>query len=264
MEEQTTTDAPVVDGGSQINGVPVNDQGQAIEPQPEAPAPAEAVTETTESEQKPQANSEPVEEIDASEQEQLEKFAKTKGLTLDSDNAIKAAKMAMNAEKLMHKATSKASELEKSTKISEEQIPTDATPEERDNVRVRNLELKFDIQEWKRLNPDKAAQEAQMAQVLVSDPVKRELVQSGYLSLDDLYSIATAGNVEAAKSEGKKEALTNLAQKQQAAVPTGNAVNPSGGTASQITPQNVDQLVAQNDLNWFREHYDEINRAMAA
>ena len=260
MDEQTTTEAPVVDGGSTIQGVVVDNQGRAVESQPETPEPAEAVAPPTEE----PTQEAPQEEEPAPADNSTVEWLKKKGIDPTTPEAIeKVAEMARNAEKAMHQKAQKASELEKSAKITDEQLPVDASPEERDNVRVRNLELKFAIQDWKQANPDKAEKEAEMASILVNDPVKRQLVQEGYLTLDDVHSIAVAGNVEAAKSEGKKEALQNLAQKQQAAVPTGNAVNPSGSNSQQITSENVDRLVAQNDLNWFMKNKAAIDKAMA-
>ena len=68
-----------------------------------------------------------------------------------------------------------------------------------------------------------------MVEVL-KDQNKLLLVQQGYLSLDDVYSLAKANapdNSENIKSEGAQEALRNLAQKQAAAVPTGAATTNS-------------------------------------
>lgn len=260
MEEQTTTNAPVDDGGS-INGIAVDDQGQAIpdtEPQPDQPEPAAAEDEPVEPSQEAPKEDEPV-KADNSTTAWLE----AKGIDPKSPEAIeKVAEMARNAEKAMHQKAQKASELEKVAKISDEEIPVDATPEVRDNVRVRNLELKFDVQQWKVQNPDKVAHEAEMVKVL-ADPTKKALVQEGYLSLDDVYSIARGGDVEATKSQGKREALETLAQKQQAAVPVGNAVNPSGSaSASKITPQNVDQLVKGMSVQEYQKRLPEINAAL--
>lgn len=257
---ETTTEAPEATGGDVINGVQVDDQGMAV-PQPEATEQAEAVTETTE-QPEPKAEEKTETKDEPSDEEQLAKFAESKGLTLDSDNAKKAAKMAMEAERNMHKATKKASELEKATNITENDISPEATPQEKDGWRVRNLELKMDIRQWKQDNPDKLQYEDAMVKVL-SDPTKKQLVQAGYLNLDDVYSIAMAGNTDTVRSQGKREALESLAQKQQAAVPTGHAVNSSQTNSEQITPQNVDRLVASHDQAWFEKHYDKINRAMA-
>jgi uncharacterized protein YbaP (TraB family) len=105
MEETTTTNAPVDTGEVQtIQGIAIDDQGQAIS-QPEDTDQAQAAVETTETENTQEATSEP------SEDEQLTKFAAAKGVTLDSDNAKKLAKMAMNAEKAMHSKATRASEL---------------------------------------------------------------------------------------------------------------------------------------------------------
>ena len=257
--EETTTEAPVDSGVNTIHGIPVDDQGMAVaEPEVTESAEAEQTTEQ-ETESSEEAAEQPIEPSD--EDEQLTKFAETKGLTLDSDNAKKAAKMAMNAEKLMHQKTQLASELERAAKITTDQVPADATPQQVDNVRMRNLELKFDIQQWKVDNQDKLRHEAEMVKVL-SDPTKRSLVQEGYLTLDDIYKIAVAGDTSAAKSQGKQEALQTLAHKQTVAVPTGNAVN-TVTSPQTITPQNVDSLVAKNDMEWFMKNRDAINQAMA-
>jgi hypothetical protein len=85
--------------------------------------------------------------------------------------------------------------------------------------------------------------------------------------LDALYALAANSPSRAAelKTEGGRQALTNLAQKQSAVPPTssastGNTVNPD-----RITPDNVDQLVGQHmgDTKWYKAHESEINRAMA-
>lgn len=270
MDESTTTDAPVDSGAVQtVDGVPIDAQGSAIAAQPDEPTePAEAVPEASEPEQEetPAPESKPSEEEApaANEDEQLTKWAENKGLKLDSEDAKKAAKMARDAEKAMHQKAQRASELEKATKIKDEDIPLGASNQEVDNLRIRNVELRQDIRDWKVDNQDKLAHEAEMVKVL-QDPVKRQLVQSGYLSLDDVYSIAV-GNDPAKeadlKSQGKQEALKSLAHRQQAATPTGDAVTPTASTPA-ITPQNVDQLVGSHDLAWYEKNLDAINKAMA-
>ena len=246
MEEDTTTEVPVENG--------------AEEAQPVETEQTEAVETTEQPEEQTEEAAEP------SEDGELEKFAAAKGLELDSENAKKAAKMAMNAEKLAGRQASRAGELEKATKITEEQLPEGMTSQQHDNVRMRNLELKFAVQEWKANNPEKAALESDMVKVLAENPTKLLLVQEGHLTLDDVYHIARGGNpnVESElKSQGKQEALQNLAQKQKAAVPRGNAVNTST-RAETITKENVNQLVAQNGQAWFEKNYEAINRAMAS
>jgi hypothetical protein len=211
MAEETTTEATKDEG--------VLDTQPVVEEQAEA---VETPTEETKTEEVEESQEQETKETASAEDAQLAEFAKNKGLELDSENAIKAAKMAMNAEKAMHSKAQKASELEKVAKIADEQVPLDASQEVKDNIRVRNLELKFDIQNWRMNNPDKAQAEAEMVKVL-TDPNKKLLVQEGYLSLDDVYRLAKSDDTNAVKSQTKQETLKSLAQKQQAAVPTGNA-----------------------------------------
>lgn len=243
MEDETTTEVPMETGA----------EAQLVEVEQ-----TEAVETTEQPEEQTEEATEP------SEDGELAKFAAAKGLELDSENAKKAAKMAMNAEKLAGRQASRAGELEKATKITDDQLPEGATPQQYDNVRMRNLELKFNVQEWKSNNPEKAALESEMVKVL-ADPTKLLLVQEGYLSLDDVYSIARANNSNLEselKSQGKQEALKSLAQKQKASVPRGNAVNTAARTES-ITRENVNQLIAQNGQQWFEKNYEAINRALA-
>lgn len=159
--------------------------------------------------------------------EQLQKFAQSQGIELDSPNAIKAAQALQKARSEATRNYQKASELEKATNITQEQLPADASQPQYDAARIRNMELKMEVQSWKMNNPDKVALEKEMVGIL-ADPNKKLLVQEGYLSLDDVYKLAKAeapDNSAAVRSEGKREALQSLAHKQQAAVPTGHATN---------------------------------------
>lgn len=265
MDDETTTNAPDDQGGIQnINGVAIDDQGMAI-PQPDVSEPAEAVEETpieTPAEGETEAI-EPSAEQEAPVDDTSE-WLKNKGIDPTDPEAInKLAKSAREAEKAMHRNAERRSELEKAAKITDDQIVPDATPEQRDNIRMRNLELRYDIQQWKLENQEKLAHEADMVKIL-SDPNKRLLVQEGLLTLDDVYSMArgTGSDESSIKSQGGQEALQKLAQKQQAAVPRGNAVT-SGTTSSKITPQNVDAMVAKMSSEEYRRRLPEINRAMA-
>lgn len=250
METDTTTEAPVESGGQSINGIAIDDQGMAV-PEPEETEQATAVEET--SEVQTEVATEP------SEDEQLNKFAESKGLQLDSDNARKAAKMAMNAEKLMHSKANRASELEKTmsgmSDESAEQVAQATGQDPEVLKRLQRMEVKDSIREFWDSNPDARQYEAEMAKIAVESG----LYGSPEAILKASYAMAASG---ALKSQGKQEALTSLAHKQQAAVPRGNAVT-SSMTSDTITPQNVDRLVAQHDQSWFESNYAAINKAMA-
>jgi hypothetical protein len=258
MAEETTTEAPV-ETGATINDIPVDDQGMAIA-EPEETEEAPAVEETTEEEKEAEAPSEPSESND--EDEQLAKFAETKGLELDSDNAKKAAKMAMNAEKQMHAKSQRASELEKTmgqmSDTSAEQV-AEATGQNPELLKtVQRLQVKDSIRDFWEQNPDARQYESEMAQIAP----ELGLYGSPEAILKASYNEVLSRNTDTIKSQGKREGLESLAHKQQAAVPRGNAVN-SGASSTAITPQNVDAMVAANSNEWFAQHYDEINKAMA-
>lgn len=200
MEEQTTTEAPVETGA----------QAQPVET--ETATAAEQTTET-QTEQK----SEP------SEDEQLAKFAQTKGLELDSENAKKAAKMAMEAERNMHKATSRAGELEKTMSTMSDDSATQtaqATGQDPEVLkRLQKMEVKDAIREFYDQNPDAKQYDKEMAKIASESG----LYGSPEAILKASYAIAVANNQAGVKSQGKREALESLAHKQQAAVPTGSA-----------------------------------------
>lgn len=261
MEEKTTTEAPAEAGGTTIQGVPVDDQGQAVS-QPEPTEQAEAVKTTDDtSEQKTESQpSEP------SEDDQLAKWAEKKGLTLDSDNATKAAKMAREAERAMHQKAQKASELEKTLTGTSDQIAEEvalSTGQDPELLkRLQRVEVKEAVRDfWNTPNsdgtvPDRSL-EPQMIEILQEKPHLAGDLESLYAT-----TLVKSGNIGAVKSQGKREALESLAQKQQASVPRGNAVN-SSATTPQITSENVDELVGKNSMDWFNANRDAVNRAMA-
>lgn len=212
MEEKTTTEAPVETGA---------------EAQPETTEQAPAVEQTTEPEQQPkeQTKDEP------SDDDQLSEFAKNKGLELDSENAKKAAKMAMEAERNMHKATGRAGELEKSMSTMSDdsaQQVAEATGQDPEVLkRLQRMEVKESIRDFWDANPNARKYEKEMATIATGSG----LMGSPDAILKAAYAMAVANDQGAVKSQGKREALESLAHKQQAAVPTGSATN------SGVTPK---------------------------
>lgn len=215
MDENDNTVQPDVQAAPE-QGLPASeDVNTETLDQPDTSVPSDA----------PQASEEQPAAPDVDEQ--LQKFAKSQGIELDSPNAIKAAQALQKARSEATRNHQKASELEKATNITQEQLPQDAPQSSIDAARIRNMELKMEVQSWKMNNQDKLGLEPEMIKIL-ADPNKKLLVQEGYLSLDDVYSLAKANapdNSDAVRSEAKRETLTNLAHKQQAAVPTGHATN---------------------------------------
>lgn len=254
MEEQTTTNAPVETGGPTIQGVQVDDQGQAVS-QPESTEPAEAVATTTEETSQNTSKSEEPSTDDNS----TAAWLKNKGIDPTSPEAVeKVAEMARNAEKAMHSKAQKASELEKAidTGITEEAALQGFSDDDRlDLVRIKT---KMNVRDFFDNNPEAKQYEQAMVEALTSKPHLAGDLESLYAN-----AVVKSGGMDAVKSQGKREILEDLAHKQTAAVPRGNAVSSSGMGAAPITPQNVDQLVGQNNLAWFRQNREAINKAMA-
>lgn len=263
---ETTTKATEDAGAQTIQGVQVDDQGMAVA-EPEKTDNAKAVAPTTESEGKAEeAPAEPEQktkgsESEPSEDEQLATWAEGKGLTLDSDNATKAAKMAREAERAMHQKAQRASELEKSLGTASDEIAEEVavnTGKDPELLkRLQRVEVKESVRDFFDSNPDAKAIEAEM----IAELAKRPHLAG---DLEALYAVTKAGDLSAVKSQGGQEALQKLAHKQQATVPTGNATNGSEmASSTTITPQNVDQMVAKMSTEEYQKRLPEINKAMA-
>jgi hypothetical protein len=169
--------------------------------------------------------------------------------------------MAMNAEKAMHSKATRASELERTMSSMGDdaaQRQAQATGENPEVLkRLMSMEVKSSIRDFWDANPDAQQYESEMARIAT----EAGLYGTPEAILKASYAMAAMSNQGAVKSQGKREALESLAHKQQAAVPTGNAVN-SSITSNTITPQNVEQMVARNSQEWFVTNYDAINKAM--
>jgi hypothetical protein len=234
----------------------------------------EAVLKPTEQEQPQQEADEPTEANNDAEATQVDetpteapddtsKWLQAKGIDPSDPEAInKLAKSAREAERAMHQKAQRAKELERSmTELSDESAEQIAMSTGQDPEllkRLQRFEVKSTINDFFVDNPDAKQYEQDMIQEMTNSG----LYGSPEAMLKAAYAMAVAKNPDKVKSQARKETLESLAQKQQASVPTGNATN-AGISSTKITPENVDQLVAKNDLAWFQKHYDEINRAMA-
>jgi hypothetical protein len=205
MDEEATTSAPVETGAETA--------------QPVEAATTEAVDNT---EASTEQQTEETTTSAADEDAQLESWAKNKGLELDSENAKKAAKIARDAEKEFHSKRQKATELEKATEtISDEaaEATAQATGQDPELLkRLQRVETRDQVREfWDKPDIDRSYEPA-MIELLKTKP---------YLAgdLDALYATAvmSKGGIAAVQSKSKRDALTDLAHKQQAAVPTGSA-----------------------------------------
>ena len=225
MDEETTTPTPAPEGGEQPQPVEV--------PEPVVAAPEPSVE--PESQETPEVQAEP------SQDDELAKWAQAKGLTLDSENATKAAKMAREAEKAMHQKAQKASELEKSLSTASdeyaERVADDTGQDPELLKRLQRIEVRDAIgQFWSQDGLDRSYEPA-MVKILAEKP---------HLAgdLDALYALAErkGGGVAAAKQQGSKEALKKLAHSQQAAVPRGNATTTAAPAKKDFSDLSVEEM----------------------
>lgn len=262
MEEETTTTAPVATGAQVIGGVPVDNEGNAL---PDMQADTTAAESTTTGEETQatsqqatddQSQNQTTTEPTASSDDELASWAKNKGLELDSDNTKKAAKIARDNELAFKRKAQQASELEKNVGAVSDQVIDQNTPQGQDNEvlkRLQNMEVKAAVRDFWDSNPEARDYEAQMIEIIKTKP---------YLAgdLPVLYAYAKGQD----QNTAKRDILTDLASKQQTAVPTGAATNAQKMSGiEKITPQNVDKLVGDHDLKWFMDNQDAINAAMA-
>lgn len=193
------------------------------------------------------------ETIETTQADDIESWAKQKGLPLD--DPVKLAKMYRDAEKKMHEATAKSRELETAAVDN-----LNYTGDNEDPLRlsVNQLLIQNKVRDFFDSNPEARDYETEMAKIVQERPHLQN-------DLDALFALAAkdtlSGKEGQLKAEGGREALTNLAQKQAGRPPVASATNSADYTTSKITPENVERLVAQNDMTWYKANRTEILRA---
>lgn len=219
MDEQPTTEADL-------------QETQALDAQPvEQPAEAEQ-TPDSEPQQEEQEESEAPAETDNADD--LTTWAQSKGIDLStSEGQQKALKSWREAEQAFSRKAQEASQLKKS--IGDQ-------PAGDDESWRRRIELSMQVNDWKDAKGISSEQDRLMGEYLTNNPQKNLALQYGVLTLDDVYAMSGAATMgldpAAIKSQGGKEALQQLANKQSATAPRGNAS--SNTMPAGVTKANVD------------------------
>lgn len=246
MEEQTTTE-PVAQEETQASEETQPEQQQS-----------EAVTQTASepgSDDSGDTASETAEEDDSD----LEEWASNKGISVETENEKKLAKMYRDAEKNMHQTTEKASELEK-TLTEEAQGSQSEDTVQQLQTQVQYMQLQNSIRDFKEQHDVDPETETAMAKELKEKPYLWNDLEAAYgkakLKTDQNQS-------EDLKKEGGQEALQQLAQKQKTAAPKGNAVD-SKVSKDGITRDKIAQKTAEGDLQWLQSNKSEIDRLVAS
>jgi hypothetical protein len=259
--DDTTTEVSSTQGVDSTQPNEGNWKPEAVLKSTEEQQPQQEANEPTEANNEVEATQ--VDETTAEAPEDNSKWLQAKGIDPSDPEAInKLAKSAREAERAMHQKAQRAKELERSmTELSDESAEQIAISTGQDPEllkRLQRFEVKSTINDFFVDNPDAKQYEQDMIQEMTNSG----LYGSPEAMLKAAYAMAVSKNPDKVKSQARKDTLESLAQKQQASVPTGNATN-AGISSTKITSQNVDEMVAKNDLAWFQKHYDEINRAMA-
>jgi hypothetical protein len=219
MEEPTTT------GETPETGA------QDALPAQEVTQPAE-VTTTVEPSVPSEGGEKPVPEVD----DKLLSFAKGQGIedvSELSERELKLLKVARDNQAEFQRNRQKATELEKNlSQVSDESAEDIAIQTGQDPElikRLQRIEVRDQVRDFWDTNPDAKKYESQMIEILQAKPHLAGDLESLYAT-----ALVKSGSLDAVKSQGKREALESLAQKQQATAPIGNATN--SGTAPKAKP----------------------------
>lgn len=186
----------------------------------------------------------------------IQSWAEKKGLPLE--DPVKMASMYREAEKKMHEATLKAREY--NTAVMDQPLIdyTGDSAVDQLAVQVNQLTIQNKVNSFWESTPEAREFEGKMAEIVVQRPHLQN-------DLDALYALARNDPTREAdlKREGGREALTNLAQKQQAVPPLAAATNAGSYESNIISNQNVYELIDRNDQEWFQKNYSAINKAIS-
>jgi hypothetical protein len=248
-EDNTTTEQQAVDTGAET-ALPVEQTEDTADKS------SDDVTSTEET---------GAEEALPESEDKLASFAKGQGIENVaelSEREQKLLKVAYDNNAEFQRSRQKATQLEKTmTTMSDEAVEQYGETSGQDVEvikRLQRMEVKDSLREFWDTNPDAKKYEKQMAEIAVNSG----LSGTPGAILEAAYAIAQSRDVAGVKSQAKRATLESLAQKQQAAVPTGNATT-SGVSSSALTPQNVDKMVANMSLEEYQRRLPEINAALA-
>lgn len=213
----------------------------------EAQAEEAATEETTE-------KSEVKEEAQAPLDDDIVAWTEKKGLKINPDNPneVKLAQMQRDAERAMHAANQI-----KSIEPAEE-LPLIGDPNYDAIAERLNRREQLDyVRTWFDANPSANEARSELQEIASRYP---ELSNMDHVYAHYLANPAREADI---KRAGGKEALTNLAQKQQQIPPGANATNSGVYESQTITPQNVYDLVDKHDQEWFEKNHKTISKVMS-
>lgn len=182
-------------------------------------------------------------------------WAEKKGLKINPDNPneIKLARMQLENDRRFHEQQAKI-KVQPPELIAETDDPVLNAVVEKQN----NADLRLYVRDWFDANPDMKEHREALMKIAAERPYLQDMDDvAAHLYRDPTF-------VAKLRFEGGRQALENLAQKQSAVPPQANASNTAVyASDTKITPQNVYDLVDQNDQAWFEKNHEAISRAMS-
>lgn len=165
----------------------------------------------------------------------LKWLQENKGIDPSSPEAMaKVAEMYRNAEKQMHESKSKKTELQAELQPSQEELNQyQDDPTAQLTARLQAIEMERGVERFFNSNPDAKQYEEKMTEMVTTDPNLRLLVNNGYLGIENLYQMAKGADSsreQTLKTDGGREALQKVADKQQA-----RAVTPAASSSAMAT-----------------------------
>jgi hypothetical protein len=228
--DETTTTATTQDTGVDNTTQPEEQQTAAVTTEQDTNN-----TEQGESTTESDTSSTTITETD---EDDLSDYWSKKGIDISTpEGQLKAAKSYREAEKAMHSKSQKASELAKQLD-KPVQVDTDNPLLESLAQRFVAMERTQNIEKFVGQVNLTTEQENKMATYLIDNPEKADLVNQGYLSLQDLYTISGAKepvDTSKIKKQGAQEALETLRNKQATTVPRGNASQATTNSGDSLT-----------------------------
>lgn len=192
------------------------------------------------------------EPADNSEDTELKDWAAKKNLPLD--DPLKIAKMYRESEKQLGKKGQKEGQLKNAVSTANAASETEDMQALKNEVEA----LSFYVN-----HPEAKQFEGQMVDILEEKPWLASDLES-VLDIAKGRSVTDADQLLAARKAGSKEALAQAEQAGRAAPPRASAKSTTSGS-NRITPENVDQIVAQHagDKAWWDKNLPAINAALA-
>jgi hypothetical protein len=137
------------------------------------------------------------------------------------------AKSWREMEKKMHQTTQQSSELEKQLTSAPVEVDSDNPLVQQLAEEVVQMKRVTQVREFLRDNNITEAQNLAMGEWLNNNPVKRDMVNAGYLSLQEAYELSGVGRQDTAaiKDKGAREALEGLATQQRGTAPQSSATS---------------------------------------